>query len=179
MGQSKQLLDVGGEPLLITMAREALKVTPRVTVVLGANFSGHNLILQPLPVDIVHHNGWQAGMGSSLKAGLTHILAKEPKTKSVIILVCDQPKLTAAHLQKLVRAAQTSKSPIVASRYGDAAGVPALFKKDVFPDLLAIANAEGARKLIHRAGAHVSLVDFPGGEIDLDTPEDYAKFKKS
>jgi hypothetical protein len=41
-----------------------------------------------------------------------------------------------------------------------------------------IADGEGAKKIIQSGGTDVELVDFPGGEIDMDTPEDYDTFRK-
>lgn len=123
-------------------------------------------------VQIVENQQWKKGMGSSLKMGLENVLKKWPNTTSLLILVCDQPMLTAEHLQKIMLAATQSEKKIIASFYSNVLGVPALFKKEFFNELLSIDDSEGAKKLIERHKDEVAQVEFIGGEMDIDTPED-------
>jgi CTP:molybdopterin cytidylyltransferase MocA len=44
----------------------------------------------------------------------------------------------------------------------------------MFPELYALSGDKGARALLKKAGGAVMRVDFPGGEVDVDTPEDLA-----
>ena len=176
MGQSKQLLEVNGVPLLVHSVKEVLAVTPNVYVVLGSGFEQHQLALHDLPVTIVENKSWQKGMGSSLKLGIAHLLAATPMIDAVIIMVCDQPKLLTAHLQALIAKASGTDKTIVASSYAGTAGVPALFKKEQFTKLLKTDDDAGARKVIRQNPEAVATVDFPDGHVDLDTPEDYRQF---
>jgi molybdenum cofactor cytidylyltransferase len=41
---------------------------------------------------------------------------------------------------------------------------------------MTLPDDQGAKKIIQQHLQDVSLVDFPGGEVDLDTPEDYQRF---
>jgi len=179
MGTSKQLLDIGGTPLLVHSVKIALQsgLHP-VTVVLGAHAEEHRRIIQSLPVDVVVHEDWQLGMGSSLKAGLRHLLNQSVKPEAVVVLVCDQPRLTAQHIQALVATYRKERKSIVASRYGDTDGVPVLFAESLFDELLGLPDGHGAKKII---GGHgdVSRVGFDEGGIDLDTPEDYEAYNIS
>jgi CTP:molybdopterin cytidylyltransferase MocA len=50
--------------------------------------------------------------------------------------------------------------------------VPALFRKEYFAELTKLEGAAGAKQLIQKRIAEVHLVDFPQGEIDIDTPHD-------
>jgi len=176
LGSSKQLLLLNGESLLYRTTSLSLQVTDQVTVALGSNFQSHFPEISHLPVQIVENEQWKNGMGHSLKTGLTALLKKWPHTSAVIVLVCDQPLLTASHLENLIEVARTSDKPIVSSCYKNVLGVPALFKKELFAELLALGDSEGARKLIQQKKNEVEAVDFPGGEIDLDTPEDVKRF---
>jgi molybdenum cofactor cytidylyltransferase len=144
--------------------------------VLGSDFESHFHEISHLPVQVVENEQWQNGMGHSLKTGLTALLKKWPHTSAVIVLVCDQPLLTTDHLENLIVVARTSDKPIISSCYKNVLGVPALFKKELFAELLALGDSEGARKLIQQKKNEVEAVDFPGGEIDLDTPEDVKRF---
>jgi molybdenum cofactor cytidylyltransferase len=178
LGRSKQMLDVDGETLLMRTVRAALHADAgRVIVVLGANEQQHRNLLQGTPVEIVYNEQWQKGMGNSLKAGLRHLISKDDLLEAVVIAVCDQPLLTSQTITNLFHRYLASHKPIVASRYSGQPGVPVLFDKRYFKPLLEISDGEGAKKIIQSNGSVVDLVDFPGGEIDLDTPDDYDAFK--
>ena len=176
LGRSKQLLKVDSESLLLRSSNLSLQVSKNVFVVLGSNFEEHVQSIKHLSVAFVENKEWERGLGSSLKAGLRQIVEKNPETKSVLILVCDQPLLTSSHLSKLAEVGEATNKLIVSSLYNNVLGVPALFKKELFNELLKLDDSEGARKLIQQKKNDVEIVDFPGGEIDLDTPEDVKKF---
>ncbi len=180
MNQSKQMLEVKGEPLLLKSIRIALQSKPKkVVVVLGANETAHRKLIDQLPVEPVSNPEWKKGMGSSLKKGLHHLLQIFPLMQSVIVMVCDQPLLTTAHLNRLIENSESTKKSIVASYYSNTTGVPALFKKELFDQLLSIDDREGAKSIIQKNNLAVKPVEFPGGEIDLDTQSDYDIFLKN
>jgi molybdenum cofactor cytidylyltransferase len=147
-----------------------------VVVVLGSNEKQHRKVLHGLPVEIFYNSAWQKGIGHSLKTGLQFLLEKEPVVDAVVVAVCDQPLLTGDNIRKLILRHQETEKPIVASRYSKMPGVPVLFHKTYFPGLMALPDEEGAKKIILRNAADVSEVDFPGGEVDLDTFDDYDRF---
>lgn len=175
MRQSKQLLLVDGKPLLLHAAEIAKKSdVEKVLVVLGAEGETHRQTLNNLSVDVIMNPKWQTGMGSSLKAGLNHIIATDPKTAAVIVMVCDQPSLTTDQINSLIKKYNKSNKLLVASAYSNTVGVPALFGRQLFGEILKLGDEEGAKKIIQNYPAEV--VDFPEGSIDLDTPEDYKTF---
>jgi molybdenum cofactor cytidylyltransferase len=174
MGTPKQLLSFRGSSLLRHTAETALLCDAGfVTVVLGANAEQIRPELAGLPVGIVENADWPAGMGSSLRAGLQSLLAAHPEAAAAIFLVCDQPLLSAETLDALINPYRGSDCPIAASAYGDTLGVPALFDRSIFPELLALQGAQGAKHLIRAHRDQVVGVPFPDGSIDVDTPRDY------
>jgi molybdenum cofactor cytidylyltransferase len=176
MGRSKQMLVVDGEPLLVHSVKVALETGADVFVVIGANADAHQALLSRLPIYQVDHPQWKNGMGSSLKAGLKEILVANPSVTGVLVMLCDQPKVTRAHLENLLNTANRSDKEIVASQYNHTFGVPAIFKKAMFSSLLVLGDEAGAAKLIRSAPDNVEAVDFPDGSIDLDTPDDLARY---
>lgn len=177
MKQSKQMLLVRGEPLLTKSARIAVASNAdHVVVVISANQEEHQHAILHLPVKTVHHVDSQNGIGSSLKYGLRELLTQAPRTDAVIFMVCDQPLLTADHLNKIMDEHQSTHASIVASRYQDTLGVPALFHKQLFPELLNIPDTHGAKAIIQQQNTDVHIIDFPEGSIDLDTPDEYDRF---
>jgi len=179
MGQSKQLLTIAGETLLQRIVARAVEANPSsVVVVLGSNKESHEKIIADYPVQIVFNEQWQNGMGSSIKAGIKYIETNVENTKAVIITVCDQPHLTAAHFKALAEKFNSEGRNIVASSYNKTSGVPILFGKQFFKDLKEVNDAGGAKSVVQKNPDQVTLVPFPLGAIDLDTMEDYNTFNK-
>ena len=177
MGQSKQLLEIAGEQLLLKSTKVAMSAAAqKVIVVLGANELAHRKIIEHLPVQITSNEKWQKGMGSSLKKGLSELLSTTPKLEAALVMVCDQPLLTTQHLNQIIKKFELTKSKVVASFYSGTAGVPALFEKSLFEKLMNVEDKEGAKKIIQLHKELVETVDFQQGSIDLDTPEDYNTF---
>jgi molybdenum cofactor cytidylyltransferase len=179
MGHSKQLLMTGDEPLLVRAANTALEAgVDKVVVVLGSEEKKHLAVIKDIPVAYVTNKDWQSGMGSSIKAGVNFFLKTLPEIDQLIVMVCDQPHLSSEHLKKLIQTREQTRQPIVASGYSRTEGVPVLFEKTIFHKLLALQNDQGAKKIVKENYSAVTVVDFPLGEIDLDTPEEYNIFRK-
>lgn len=172
LGQSKQLVEIDGVPLLLKTTLTALDANySHVVVVLGASADLHKKTIAHLPVEFLTHTEWEMGMGSSLKKGLQYVINTRPETQAIVVMVCDQPLLTSNHLKALHDTYKKTSTQIVASRYGNTMGVPALFDRAVFPALLKIEDTQGARVIIEQY-ASVSAIDWAAGLIDIDTPED-------
>jgi molybdenum cofactor cytidylyltransferase len=169
MGSSKQLLRWGEETLLGHAIKTAMDSRAgHVYVVLGSNEAAHRKAIEKLPVTIVSNPNWQKGMGSSLKAALA--VAKKA-SEAVMVMTCDMPFVSSQHLNNIIEHFTKTRQPIVASKYRDAMGVPALFAKESFEELAGIGDEEGARKVIakHKDAALVHLES----PTDIDTYEDY------
>jgi molybdenum cofactor cytidylyltransferase len=176
MGEPKQLLIIEGEPLLLRTVNTVQAVFGQHgVVVLGANEAAHGTLLKHMAMPIVYNAQWVKGMGASLKAGLSFLL-NQRSYDAVVILVCDQPYLTQAHLQNLLSRYEHTQTNVVASRYADTLGVPALFSHHLFDELLALGDEEGAKKLLVKHASKMETMPFDNGEIDLDTPEQYRAY---
>jgi molybdenum cofactor cytidylyltransferase len=175
LGQPKQLLSYQHKSLLARTI-EAAKSTRDgiVVVILGDKHAAIAKDVEPSGVRVVYNEGWEEGMSSSIRAGLSALTA-HTELDGVILTVCDQPFLTASVLNALRDAAESSGKSIVASAYGDTLGTPVFFSKQHFEDLLALKGAEGARMLIKKYETQVASLPFEKGEVDIDTLEDYQK----
>lgn len=172
LGRPKQLLPYRGQPLLRALASEACASRcQRVGVVVTGDEPAIAGCLDGLPVHLLANPEWAEGMASSIRRGVAW--ADWLACDGVLLLVCDQPALTSTHVDALLRAHRPGER-IVASRYGGAAGVPALFAREMFPSLLALRGPVGARGLM-RAEQNVIAVDWPEGIVDIDTPADAAR----
>lgn len=179
MGGPKQLLGYRGKTLLLQSIYTALSLPDApVVVVLGAHAAQIRALLDEPRVLVVENSDWRDGMGGSISTGLQALLTAHPAISAVLFMVCDQPLLTATTLGILIATHQQSGRAIVASEYGGALGVPALFARSMFPELLALEGAEGARQIILAHRAEAIGIPFPDGAVDLDTPADYAPFRE-
>lgn len=174
MGSPKQLLVFDGKSLIRHSVQQALasKCFP-VVVVLGANKELIKLELDDLPVFVAENPHWQDGMASSIQCGIEMLLTVHPGIQAAIIMLCDQPYVNTLFINNLLNTFEKKPQPVVASFYGNEYGVPALFRKDLFSELLALQGNAGAKKLMQQYKNEVVPVVFPEGLIDIDTPEDY------
>ena len=98
-----------------------------------------------------------------------------PAAEGVLLMGCDQPRLTSDHLRVLIEAFDAqSTGAIAASSYAGVQAVPAVFPRATFAALRALRGDKGARSVIESAPCPVVAMDFRGGEIDIDSPEDLA-----
>jgi len=100
---------------------------------------------------------------------------KEKSIDAVLLCVCDQPYLTAALLRRMVKRFAAGRHSIVACRYGDVVGVPALFDRKWFAALLNLDPSHGAKNIIKQNFADVAVAAFPKGNFDIDTEKDYTR----
>jgi len=187
MGSPKALLPWGGRSLLRHVAEVALASPCRETfVVLGAEREQLARELHGLELQRVENEAWERGMGSSLAAGIRAVeAAEDPRHpwRAVLILLCDQPAVTPALLARLIALADESAPPaaprrMVACRYANSLGPPALFERSLFGELRALTGDRGAKALLLRNPEAVASVDFAEGALDLDTPEDYERARE-
>lgn len=177
MGQSKQLLKINDQELLLKAANVAVESQMNTIVVLGANEKNHRKLIDHLAIDIIDNANWGKGMGNSLKAGLRRALKVDAELESIIVMVCDQPLLTVDHLKNIKKAFEEKSDAIIASFYSGTPGVPALFHRSLFSEIEALPDGHGAKKIIERHAESTTSIHFPEGAIDLDTPEDLNNFR--
>ena len=176
MGRPKQLLRFGGETLLRRAAHAALGAgCAPVVVVTGAHAEQTRGELRGLDVLEVENLLWGTGMGSSVRAGVEALLKAQAEASAVVLMLCDQPLVDADVIAGLVAAHRETGRETVASQYGGSFGVPALFGRTLFEELKRLEGQAGAKQVIKRHASRAHFVPFPGGEIDVDTPDDFSR----
>lgn len=176
MGKPKQSLEFKGETLLQRAVQTALKSACRpIVVVLGSQIDILKNEIKDFDVQIAENAGWKRGMSSSIKTGLNRILEINNQISGVVIMVCDQPFVSAELIKQIVEKYRKTNSLIVASEYSATLGVPALFGSQIFSRLLELENSGGAKEIIKQFQNKTIAVPFEKGNFDIDTPEDYVK----
>src|SRR6476646_10538550 len=146
-----------------------------VVVVAGEDSTQITSELTRFRVTIAMNPDWQSGLGSSIVVGIRHAMNLAPELDAAVLLACDQPFVTVGVLTQLIQLRLTSGKSIIVSAYAETIGIPALFDRSCFPDLLRLKGDSGAKKIILARPHDVVSFDFPAGEIDIDTAADYEK----
>jgi 4-nitrophenyl phosphatase len=174
-GQPKQLLDWDGVTLLAHAADVALDADlGPVIVVLGCEAIASREALGTRPVQTVMNWRWQAGLSTSVKAGLA---ALSPEVDAAILMQCDQPLVTADLLRALVGRHKETQATIVYPTHAGQRGTPTLFGQRLFAQLASVSGDIGGRAVIASHSDEIATVEVANREIliDIDTPADYGR----
>ena len=172
LGRPKQLLQFHGKTLLRRAAETlADSVCDPIIIVLGAEIDGSKSEIADLRLHVVVNDDWQAGMSSSIKAGLKGLLNIEPNLAAVVITLCDQPYVIANQIGLFTTEFHNTRADIIAAKYGETTGVPALFSHEMFDKLLCLEGDKGARELIRNTNSLVTI-KLGEGAFDIDTLRD-------
>lgn len=176
LGAPKQLLLYKNKTLLQHTLDQVLPLSfDSYVLMLGAQADSIQPTLEPGPFEVVVNHNWPEGIASSIRTGLERSMALRPDLEHLLVLLCDQPFVSTRLIQELVDTHLRSGKNITACCYQDAVGVPAMFSKAMFPELLQLQGDRGANRLIRQYPDDVAVVPFEQGSIDVDTEEDYRK----
>ncbi len=171
MGTPKQLLLYRGRSFLSYIVEAAIaSMCQPIVVVVGANAEQIKSEVS-FRVQVVENTRWTEGMSSSIAVGMQALVNQN--IEGVVITLCDQPFVSTEIIDQLIAAYRLTGKSIVASEYAGTLGVPALFSRTLFPELMTLGATEGAKHLIKKYSEQVFSVPFPEGAIDIDTPQDY------
>ena len=146
LGTPKQLLEVGGESLVARAARALLAAcSAGVVVVTGAEHERIGAALNGVPVRLCHNRDWRAGMGSSLRYGVSE---SDTEADGILVALCDQPFVGPAEFATLIAAFRAAPDRIAAAGYDETVGVPAVFPKSARSALASLRGDRGG------AGTH-------------------------
>ena len=175
MGQPKQLLPWRGTSLLRHAVLEAQRVPDsEVYLVAGAYFERIVQEVNGLDVSVVRNVDYAEGLGGSIAVGVREVQRTRNPYRHIAVTLADQPAVTTEYLMQLIDCTSASGS-IVATRYGDRAGVPAVFPSTYIPQLALLSGDRGASGLLNAPESTVQLIDPPFHLFDIDTPEDYRR----
>jgi molybdenum cofactor cytidylyltransferase len=178
LGQPKQLVHFRGKSLVRRAADAASEAgCSPITIVLGSDSKKIEDELAGTGVAIVKNENWRAGVGTSIRAGVQNSLSQGSNPEAIVLLVCDQPFVDARVIKGLIELRQKTNKSMVASTYSGTLGVPALFDRSCFQELLALGNDAGAKSILSRR-ERVAEFHFPEGTIDIDTTADLEKLQR-
>jgi molybdenum cofactor cytidylyltransferase len=170
----KLLLDVGGEPMIRRTVRNALAFASVETVVVtGHRAPEVEAALAGLPVELVRNPFHEQGQPTSVAAGVRALTAP---CDAVMIVLGDQPQVTAAHMRTLVEAWEKRNDDVIlVPQHAGRRGNPIVFGVRYVPEVVSGVVNVGCRRLIETHPDNLARVEFDSDvyTTDCDTPEDY------
>lgn len=173
-GAVKQLAPIAGVAMVRHCAAVALATGARVTVVTGAHADAVTSSLAGLPLETVHNEHWQRGIGASIACGVRALLAGTTAPAAVLLHLADLPAVGQGDLLRLVETWRAAPERLVVAGFGPALGPPCLFPPRLFAALARLDGDRGARELVLAEGGAAIVVPVAGAGHDVDTAQDLA-----
>jgi molybdenum cofactor cytidylyltransferase len=129
--------------------------------------------LTGLPLVLLENPQFVRGIAASIHVAVAW--AETAAADALILCACDQPRLTAGHVDALVEALGDGSSA-VASAYRGVLGIPAGFAAPWFQRLRELEGDRGAGPLLRRS-AGVREIAWEDGAFDVDTELDAARLR--
>lgn len=176
MGAANKLLaEVDGIPMVLRALNAAqASRAASVTVVIGHEAEAVRQLLAPRPARVVHNPDFAQGLSTSLRCG---IAALPDDARAVLVMLADMPRISAAHLDRLIEAWDPADPAIIVPQHDGRRGNPVLWPRALFSEMQAVGGDRGARDLLARHADQVRRVDIDDEAIfiDVDTPADLAR----
>ena len=169
-GSPKQLVRISGAPVLHqALAHATTVVGLSVTAIIGADAREVAASLRESTASVVANRHWREGLASSIRLAVE----TTPTTaEALLLLFADQVALTAEDLRRLHATWRRQPSLLVAALHGGGAGLPAIFPRWSFPDLLQLRGDRDPGVVIRRHSDRGVRLPIPNAAVNLDIPED-------
>jgi len=179
MGSQKLLLPVAGRPLVQWSVDAALASHVQETVVVvGHEAAAVAAALGDRPVRILTNEAFEAGMSTSLQAGIAAVRAR---CEAIVVLLADQPFVSAGLIDLLIERYSATGALVVRPEVEGRQTHPVLLDAALFPELLLEEGDVGGRTVVARHLDEACLVSLADARLvmDIDTPEEYEAAKES
>ena len=174
-GRNKQLEVFGGKSLVrhaAELAREACG--DRSILVSGHQCAAVARAARDAPQFLLVNERHNDGLGGSIAlaaAAVSHV------ADALLLLLADQPSITAQHLRALIDGWSGADNEIMATAFWGTGGPPVLFPRGAFGALRKLTGDTGAKSLLDNPEFDVTTIPFEGAAIDIDTPADLARIE--
>lgn len=174
----KQLLPFRSAPLLghvIDQARSSM-LAP-ICLVLGHRAAEIRTQVERSRVEVVVNANYEAGQASSLIAGLNTVA---DRCAAAMFLLGDQPLVSAALMDRLIKAYGRKGASITLPSFEGRRGNPVIIAASLFTQLRRLSGDTGARALFQAHADEIERVpvEDPTVLMDVDTPGDYDRLLK-
>jgi len=170
MGKLKQLLPLGGKPVIMHCLDTIIEsgITDIVVVLnpVGKEIEG---AVRHLPLTIVFNNNPSSEMAESVRIGLKSV---HDESSGILICLSDYPLITSDTLKILVTWHEKEPDKIIIPVYRNKKGHPTLFPKQFGEE---ISHGFTLREIVHKDKRRIQFVEVQDEGIlyDMDTEDDY------
>lgn len=175
MGRPKQLLPYGDGTLLEHALAVACQSHLDDVMVVVSPEIARAVDLSGYPrVRVVANDAPERGQSGSLQLGLR---AVPERAAGALVLMCDQPGVTSAAIDIILRAFGRGPVAAVVPTYNGRWGTPVLLGRTIWPEVMDLTGDAGAGRLLRtrpEAVRTVEVGDLADG-TDIDTPAEYAR----
>ena len=172
-GRSKMLESVQRETLVRRAANLAREVCGDCSIlVAGQESAAVTSAAGDAPQFVIVNDHYEEGIGGSIALAakaVSHV------ADALLLLLADQPLVTAQHLRALMSHWQGADDEIVATAFAETMGPPVLFPRGAFDALGELTGDQGAKSLLQSSRFDVRTIPFEDAAIDIDTPADLDK----
>lgn len=190
MGQPKMLLPWGETTVLgqVIFTLQAAGVESMVVVTGGARQEVEALVGQiarqrassSLMLDTIYNQDFAAGeMLSSVQAGLRYLAKNVLSAEATLIAPGDQPQVQVRSVRSVIQAHCQERASLVVPSFHQRRGHPWLAARIHWEEMLSLRPPASLRNFLNHHADEIQYVevDDPGVLQDLDTPEDYLKWR--
>jgi molybdenum cofactor cytidylyltransferase len=177
-GGQKLLAPLNGTPILQHVLNlAAVAALDPVVVVLGTDaealvtrlwWRDEVRLINPVP---------EEGLSSSVRMGLASLALSD--AGRAVVLLGDQPRLSAAQLDVILAAPTDESRPIVVPRYSGVPGNPVLLERRAWHHAERLQGDSGMAQLFAANPDLLRYVDVPGTNPDVDTAADLAALESA
>jgi molybdenum cofactor cytidylyltransferase len=175
MGRAKQLLPVHGRAMLSLVIEQACASTvDEVVVVLGAYADEVGASVDLGRARAVVNTDHAAGMSTSLRMAID---ALADGVARAVVLLGDQPGVTAGQIDELLALQADSGLPVAAMSTDGLLQPPVVLDRSRWEDLRRLQGDTGLREVLRSHPEHVAALT-PSADaqpMDIDTPDDYRR----
>jgi len=179
LGNPKQLAKYRGQTLISRAVQSAFGASlgPVIVVTSPEMSEAVREEISDSEIELVFNAESHTGMSSSIRAGLAYARRNFPNLAAVILALGDQPLVNSDTFARLAAEFRGEGKSIVASAYSETLGVPALFDRSMFDELLALKGDRGAKSVILSQKDEVACVPAPEAAFDIDSAADLDSLK--
>lgn len=178
MGQPKMLLPWGQRTVIEHVVTTFLSAgIEDIVVITGSVSEQVEKAIDGYPVRKLYNRNYAAGeMLSSVQCGL---VGMPERARATLIGLGDQPQVQAGSVRLICDVHRQTNSKLVVPSFGRRRGHPWLVERSLWKEILALQPPATPRDFLNGHAAQIRYIDMDSPTIlsDLDTPEDYQKFR--
>lgn len=175
LGAPKALARIHGVSLLARLSRTLAPLSRRPVTVIVPPRSATSRVARGLGLICLDNPRRERGLSNAVRVAIHHA-ARSP---AVMLLPVDLAELRAAPLSRMLQRWRGHRRQVVARRLGARGVIPLILPRQHFRAAQSLHGDTGLRDwMLTLKSDEVVLMDLPGAETDIDTPDDLVRARR-